>query len=295
MRLNWEVIMLEIIKVRDGNEGYALKINGKIYKDRKEIYISKRSRKESVFVWVHNQEISKQIVQEPFTSMPTGILILEFSFPDINPNENIKIKDIIIERLSNNKLSFFLKFRFTFDLENWKNMWSIPEYSKGMEDVISSYNEMNIKWEVEEEGNPLNGCNLVFRVQNPKIKIDNFIRNNITLIPRIHDRAVMILLSHVNPNTLISFFKFPDSIQIPCEQYLLYFVKFLHDIGIEASADIKHEAGKVLFSVTPVNEKDALETIYQALKLYLQLPENPIIENYFPVCICQVKSTPYFS
>lgn len=58
---------------------------------------------------------------------------------------------------------------------------------------------------------------------------------------------------------------------------LLYFVQFLKDLGVQATADIRHEADDVLFSVTPSNKDEALETIKLALELYLQLPSNPAV------------------
>jgi hypothetical protein len=67
-------------------------------------------------------------------------------------------------------------------------------------------------------------------------------------------------------------FDFPAPIKNACEQYLLYFVQFLSDLGIEANAEVKEQASQVLFSVTPVDEKQALQRIREALQVYLGLP-----------------------
>jgi CheY-like chemotaxis protein len=76
--------------------------------------------------------------------------------------------------------------------------------------------------------------------------------------------------------SLISQFDFPEEVRVPCEQYLLYFVQFLKDLGVEATADISHEAGKVLFAVTPSDKNEALGTIHNALEVYLRLAASPI-------------------
>jgi hypothetical protein len=55
----------------------------------------------------------------------------------------------------------------------------------------------------------------------------------------------------------------------------LYFVQFLSDLGIEANAEVKEEASRVLFSVTPMDEKQALGKIREALQVYLGLPLAP--------------------
>jgi serine/threonine protein kinase len=75
---------------------------------------------------------------------------------------------------------------------------------------------------------------------------------------------------------LATFAELPEEMKIPCEQYLIYFVQFLKDIGIQATSDLKHEAGKILFSISPVNNNDALDKIREALSIYLFLPTNPI-------------------
>jgi DNA-binding response OmpR family regulator len=75
-------------------------------------------------------------------------------------------------------------------------------------------------------------------------------------------------------NSVSMHFDFPEVIKVPCQQYLLYFVEFLRDIGIDATADLKEDAGQVLFSVTPKDKDEALENIWDALGIYLRLPMN---------------------
>jgi hypothetical protein len=53
-------------------------------------------------------------------------------------------------------------------------------------------------------------------------------------------------------------------------------VQFLKDLGVEATADLRHEAGKVLFAVTPGDQDTALDNIRTALQTYLQLPLSPL-------------------
>jgi hypothetical protein len=67
-------------------------------------------------------------------------------------------------------------------------------------------------------------------------------------------------------------FSFPPEFSTACEQYLLYFHEFLAEVGIAATTDIGHKAGKVLFTVTPESPDEALEKIRQALSIYCHLP-----------------------
>lgn len=73
-------------------------------------------------------------------------------------------------------------------------------------------------------------------------------------------------------DTLVTLFDFPAPIRTACEQYLLYFTQFLQDLGIRAETDVRHRAGRVLFSVTPQDGPEALERIRDALDTFLELP-----------------------
>src|SRR5262249_33523082 len=87
--------------------------------------------------------------------------------------------------------------------------------------------------------------------------------------------AVKAHLNQRETRSLNLVFDFPPAIKSACEQYLLHFVQFLSDLGIEAKAEIKEQASKVLFSVSPIDEKQALEKVYEALQAYLELPRSP--------------------
>lgn len=72
-------------------------------------------------------------------------------------------------------------------------------------------------------------------------------------------------------------FHFPPAIRGACEEYLLSFTRFLREVGVEATADLKHEGkeGRVLYSVRPAEGTQALGKIKQALELYLELATVP--------------------
>jgi hypothetical protein len=92
----------------------------------------------------------------------------------------------------------------------------------------------------------------------------------------IHEEVLVQLGADIN--SLEVAFDFPEEVRVPCEQYLLYFGQFLADVGVKATTNIQHEAGQVLFSVTPEDKDTALETIHIALGEYLNLVRAPIDE-----------------
>jgi hypothetical protein len=83
-------------------------------------------------------------------------------------------------------------------------------------------------------------------------------------------------MSKLRSDSVVMHFDFPEEVKVPCEQYLLYFVQFLKDLGVEATAELQQEAGQVLFAVTPTDKQTALDKIRTALETYLQLSSNPV-------------------
>lgn len=91
-----------------------------------------------------------------------------------------------------------------------------------------------------------------------------------------HEKATEFVALNSQENSITASFAFPEYIRISCEQYLLYFAQFLQDLGINATSNLKEEAGRVLFSVTPTDDFEALEKIREALAIYLSLPSNSL-------------------
>ena len=83
--------------------------------------------------------------------------------------------------------------------------------------------------------------------------------------------------------SVVNLFDFPEQVRVSCEQYLIYFSEFLKNIGIDATTDLSHNAGQVLFSVTPISKETALENIKEALFIYLQLPNDFGNVNFLPL------------
>lgn len=90
-----------------------------------------------------------------------------------------------------------------------------------------------------------------------------------------YDEAVKILLEPRQESVQV-LLDFPEELRVYCEQYLVYFVQFLKDLGVEATSELKHKAGKVLFSVTPEDKNEALDKIRVALETYLALPGSEL-------------------
>lgn len=152
----------------------------------------------------------------------------------------------------------------------------MSEHALEFRTVLESQNIPGVEWQGWHEEELLNGFSIAFPVENAESTVGSRIDAVVPLFERAHRQAQANLLLRSQPHSIVAQFDFPEEVKIPCEQYLLYFVQFLRDVGIEASAEIQERAGSVLFSVTPKDSEEALENVKAALDIYLRLPSNPI-------------------
>lgn len=105
-----------------------------------------------------------------------------------------------------------------------------------------------------------------------------------------------------NPNlidvdSIINKFSFPQETRQACEQYLIYFSKFLEDYGIEITSILESKNENTFFSIKPKNSKEALSNIRDLLSFYLTLPDIQNLEitvkDYNDVSVQQLMSNIY--
>jgi hypothetical protein len=174
------------------------------------------------------------------------------------------------------KKGITFEVEFEPDLVNWNFPYSYNDYYKRFRRV----------WETEIDNNPLFGVGgrndkfmpIVEAVLN-NLSIAEEVEKNLEQFIEIHKITLDQLEQEQFKNSLLTSFSFPDELKVPCEQYLLYFAQFLRDLGINATPNLKEEAGKVLFSVTPNDDIEALDRIREALAVYLNLPSSPVLYN----------------
>lgn len=164
-------------------------------------------------------------------------------------------------------------FSFAIEVADWASPWTPREYSRALERVAGTKGVPSLVLEtldVPEEG---------FTFSCEARSLDNKLGDEIGywsgLIRSIHEEATAQLIAELHADSLTTSFQFPPAIATACEQYLLYFVQFLADLGIQADAEVQHKAAEVLFRVTPAEGPEALERIREALDAYLSLPTDP--------------------
>jgi|ERR1039458_1108574 hypothetical protein len=198
----------------------------------------------------------------------TDIDEVEVSFFDYYLNQGLKVK-------KSRKIKFTLKP----DWEQWAKSYSIAEYVEAFERAVKNLPKSGVRYCEDDKHISNDGRSNGFGIQCRMISGNPVIRDEINrcaeVFKTVCSEAEKLLVATARKNSVTTFFSFPPAVRTACEQYLLYFVQFLEDLGIKADAEIKEDARRVLFSVTPTDEKVALEQVRQALETYLKLPDMP--------------------
>lgn len=158
------------------------------------------------------------------------------------------------------------------------DQYTFDEYLEQFTKHLSKYNEDHLRSNVtftrfETKSFEIGISNII----SSQTVIEKEISNLSDICEALHNKTLAFLYSISGSSSFEFTFDFPVELKVSCEQYLIYFAQFLRDLGISAESNLKAEAGKVLFSVTPNDDVEALNIIREALAVYLSLPTSPII------------------
>jgi len=168
-----------------------------------------------------------------------------------------------------------IQFFFDVDWANWFEPWTINEYAQQLEEFVNGKNVKGLRYSDVRLEKRLKGFEITCEIRSVNSIIGQEVDYWSDMIRIIVIEAETALAAQAATNAFVTRFAFPPIIKNSCEQYLLYFVQFLSDIGIEAEANINHQAQDVLFSVIPKDKDQALSTIQDALTAYLSIPSSP--------------------
>jgi hypothetical protein len=176
------------------------------------------------------------------------------------------------------KKSIDVSFSISIEPDNWKLHFSISEYVNMFKQFWKELSDVNF-YPLYFEDSKYITLRLDITIMFPAKSLIELIKPYELLIHECHKKTVNFLNSNKSQEGIQVLFDFPEELKIPCEQYLLYFAQFLRDLGIDTTSNLKEEAGKVLFSVTPTDDIEALDKIREALAVYLNLPSSPVLYN----------------
>lgn len=175
------------------------------------------------------------------------------------------------------KSSYALTFTFQPNLAEWNRNYTFVEYCNEFLRYVNYIGLKRIRFETYKDETPfITHLEGIVTVEVLDVTFESVINIWLNTLANVHQSVERTLLPQSQNKSVVLTFDFPDEVKAPCEQYLIYFSQFLRDLGVKATSDLHHEAGQVLFTVTPENPEIALEKIRAALEVYLQLPASPI-------------------
>jgi hypothetical protein len=167
-----------------------------------------------------------------------------------------------------------IRFQLQPDWEQWARPYSIAEYAEALEHVVKCLAVLSVRY-YEADELISNGFGIRCKMGDGNPIVIDEINRCAEVLKHVCEETEKLLAATARKNSVATFFAFPPTVKTACEQYLLYFVQFLEDLGIKADVELKEGARRVLFSVTPADGARALAQVRQALEIYLQLPGMP--------------------
>jgi len=225
----------------------------------------------SLAVNISDVNLSRRVASHRFTDVPELINVLTLMTKYRSLISDWLFHDVVISRQEREPFRF--EWGIGIYLTSWKERFSVADYVEEFIKTLESSNKpLNRQESVGLE------FSIVFEVRDPSLIIEAEFLKHVGEVKVWHDQTIASLTSKLDTGSVSMFFDFPEAVKIPCEQYLLYFAQFLKDLGVEANTALSHEAGQVLFRVTPSDETEALEKIRTALDVYLHLPSSPVTD-----------------
>ena len=181
------------------------------------------------------------------------------------------------------------------DTDNWEKPFSLIKMVNKLEQLCENDGQVTLHLEDPEVIN--NGFGIQLQIANTDISALQVYHEILDKFDALISTAISSLLLEVKQNSLTSIFRFPEEIKVPCEQYLIYFSRFLEDLGINAKTTVETRTQSTLFTITPEDPTQALSQIRDALNIYLNLPEMPedefISREYDDIAVQQLIATIY--
>jgi hypothetical protein len=235
------------------------------YKNRR--YEDRRS------VTVYEPDASTLLMQCRFAEIAEQFAMLTLPLPEA-PSEYFDKVEIVCQDYDGIE-TLQLKFNFETDTELWAKSWSITDFASTLKRVVEDRGVPGLSY--DQPGEFVLDPPFGFRVELHTLEetVQQALQRWLPIITDVCEEAEAILTASIPKQALVALFRFAPEVKTACEQYLLYFVQFLEDLGIQATVGLQEQAHGMLFTVTPESGPEALERIREALDLYLRIPGSP--------------------
>jgi len=194
---------------------------------------------------------------------------------DITNSNDILGKYVRSILIVNSEEEPFLGYTWEIDPSNWNGHLNPYLIRDMIFDVLNSQSEFPININKESSiSNDMDAATLYFDINkseitkfwNDKLLFSSFLNDSLELAEEKVAIGGFI-------NKVVAKFEFDEYSQQSFSTYLMYFIEFLKDLGIETNSEFKKKGNSLVLSITPKNKDVALTQISEALAFYLKLPE----------------------
>ena len=132
-----------------------------------------------------------------------------------------------------------LFFPVTVDVQHWAKPFSIVQFFDALEQVVSKHPTYRLDDEHRS---------IYIDIKELHASINDLVEAHRLSLRDIILQTYAMLAAAVRRDSLVSFFEFPPAFKTACQQYLVYFIQFLSDMGIEAGLTHHFSLGFLGFS-----------------------------------------------
>lgn len=255
------------ITLSDTESGAKAVIDGQIVEDSRAFALG--GENEKLHVGLYDPHWIGVVLSRPLMEIGTSVSSLEIPTPEGWDNLVWQIElDFEPDRRNATPM---LRAKLAWESEEWAGPVSMAEYAITLQKAAADL-ASDVSFYRTDDDFLMNGWGLEMPLTVDYGIAEERIRQFGSEVAAVLSSVAANLAQMSRKNSLVTFFDFPPAIRNASEQYLLYFIQFLEDLGIKAEGEIKEQANRVLFSVTPADGTEALEKIREALDAYLQLP-----------------------
>lgn len=160
----------------------------------------------------------------------------------------------------------YCEYHGRYAIDTWKEDIAITKFLALFENQLKQLNKF-VEFNVDYSDNLAN-IMIVFKLV-PKGRLGSVLEHGLELINNSHYLA---LQDNLDKSDFIEQFNFPHKYKDVFTQYLIYFGKFLEDLGLNAEVSVHNKEEKTLLRIIPENEGEAYDVIHSALATYLSIP-----------------------
>ena len=280
---------IELIDKENNNTKFSSKYNLKINGILDEDSWCHEYELDNISGGIYKDEAIKEFSKSKFRNVSEKLISLELPITLTSKWVDRATCELFFKNKYSN-LKNKIKVEFYSDPEEWSHPISIAEFSEILSRFCDSKTSDKIKYFQDDEY-IMNGFGFIYQNFNTEQEIKELVSICECICEEIESYVETSVIKLYQTHSVDTSFEFPEEIKTMCEQYLIYFGQFLHDIGIEASTEIRHSDKKTLFSVIPGDKDTALTAIQEALTCYLNLPDidNPSQYNS-DISVLQLES-----